>query len=270
MSLTRTDYIIFAVLFVLALFIWLRNTLWMTTSDDTLPILVAIPLFYWIGAPWIFRPDPQPLSINKLTLTVVLFLVGIGINSTLILAIGWTLLLWTWLSARLVPEKLGQVKKLLVLPLMAFPWISLDADRIGWWFRLSGAWATAGFFSFFGSDVTREGTIIVVNGTPISVEVACAGLNTLQSMLIAGTLVAYLTLGNTDRYWWNLPVLIGMSWLANTVRIIVITFAAVKISKQFATGAFHQIGGWAVLVLMFCMCWFIFYIQEPKQQRTGP
>lgn len=263
--MARTDYIIIVILFVLALFIWFRNTSWMTSSDDTLPILVSIPLFYWIGAPWSFRQDQQPLSVNKLTLTVVLFLFGIGFNSTLLLTIGWTLLLWTWLSSRIVPEKLDSVKKLLVLPLMAFPWISLDADRIGWWFRLSGAWAAEHFFSFFGADVTRQGTNIVVDTTPISVEVACAGLNTLQSMLISGTLVAYLTLGSTNRYWWNLPVLVAVSWLANTVRIIVISFAAVKISPKFAMGAFHQIGGWAVLVLMFCLCWFIFYLQEPKQ-----
>lgn len=185
--MSRTDYIIIVILFVLALFIWFRNTSWMTSSDDTLPILVSIPLFYWIGAPWSFRQDQQPLSVNKLSLTVVLFLLGIGFNSTLLLTIGWTLLLWTWLSSRIVPEKLDAVKKLLVLPLMAFPWISLDADRIGWWFRLSGAWAAAQFFSFFGADVTRQGTNMVVDGTPISVEVACAGLNTLQSMLISGT-----------------------------------------------------------------------------------
>jgi exosortase/archaeosortase family protein len=255
------------VLAALAIFIWLRDTTWMTSSDDTLPILIALPLFAWIGAPWSFRPSPHGLSTSQIIWIVVLFLLGIAFNSTLILTIGWTFLLWSWLSARVPQEKLSSLKKLLILPLMAFPWIALDADRIGWWFRLSGAWSAAKFFSFFGANVSQEGTILVVNGLPISVEVACAGLNTLQSMLISGSLVAYLILGESNRYWWNLPLLVVVSWLANTVRIIMISSAALLINPKFALGYFHQIGGWAVLVLMFSLCWFIFYLQKPNRTK---
>jgi exosortase len=162
------------------------------------------------------------------------------------------------------PETLPSIKKLLILPLMAFPWVALDADRVGWWFRLSGAWAAAHFFKLLGYDVQQEGTQMIVNKLLISVEAACAGLNTLQSMLIAGTVVCYLILGETNRYWWNLPVLVIMSWVANTARIIFISTAALTISPKFATGEFHVWGGWAVLIVMFCLCWFIFALQKPK------
>ena len=84
-------------------------------------------------------------------------------------------------------------------------------------------------------------------------------------MLIAGSVVCYLILGNSSRYWWNLPLLVVMSWLANTVRIICISAAAIWISPKFATGEFHMWGGWAVLLLMFCLCWFIFSLQEQKK-----
>jgi exosortase/archaeosortase family protein len=257
------------ILVVLALFIWFRDVSWMTSSDDTLPILVALPIFVWLGAPWEFKSHPQPLSPYRIILSVILFLIGIVANSTLILTIGWTLLLWTWLLARVESGKLPSLRKLLILPLMAFPWVSLDADRIGWWFRLSGAWAAAKFFALVGSDVTQEGTMLVVNGLPISVEVACAGLNTLQSMLISGSVVAFLILGETNRYWWNLPLLIGISWLANTVRIITISAAAVLISPKFAQGSFHQFGGWVVLIFMFGLCWFVFYLQEPQVKKKA-
>lgn len=255
------------ILILLAAFIWLRDMSWMTSSDDTLPILVALPLFVWLGEPWEFKSTFQPLSTYKIALSVILFLIGIGINSTLILTIGWTLLLWTWLVARTDPLKLPALRKLLILPMMAFPWVSLDADRIGWWFRLSGAWAAAKFFAFVGTNVTQEGTLLVINGLPISVEVACAGLNTLQSMLISGSVVAFLILGETNRYWWNLPLLVGISWLANTARIIMISAAAVLISPKFALGSFHQVGGWAVLIFMFGLCWFVFYIQKPSDEK---
>lgn len=262
----KTDFIFAFILLVLALFIWLRDTNWMTSSDDTLPILVAIPLFYWIGAPWPIREDEDPLDVRYLCISTFLFLIGIIINSTLALTIGWTLLLWTWLKGRLRKEKLPEAKKLMILPLMAFPWVSLDADRIGWWFRLSGAWAAERVFSLFGAEVSREGTKLIINGLPISVEVACAGLNTLQSMLIAGSVVAFLILGHTSRYWWNILLLVAISWVANTLRIIVISLAALTVSPKFALGHFHMWGGWAVLLLMFCLSWFIFYLQEPKSQ----
>lgn len=264
-----SDIAICASLVFLAFFIWLRDLSWISTADDTLPILVAIPLFIWIAAPWKFREDPQPISVNLIAISVVLFLLGIVLNFTLSLSIGWTILLWAWLKSRVAPEMLSPLKKLLILPIMAFPWIALDAVSVGWWFRLSGAAVAADFFSLLHMDVTREGTIMVVNGQPISVEVACAGLNTLQSMIIAGSIVDFLLLGETNRYWWNLPLLIVVSWFANTLRIILISLAALYISPQFATGEFHTIGGWAILMIMFGICWFIFSLQAPKEEKKA-
>ncbi len=254
------------ILILLALFIWFRDTSWISTADDTLPILVAIPLFIWIATPWKFREEPQPLSVNLIAFSVLLFLIGIGINFTFALALGWTVLLWAWLKSRVDPEMLPSLKKLLILPIMAFPWIALDAVAVGWWFRLSGAWTAVEFFSLFNLEVSREGTLMVVSGVPISVEVACAGLNTLQSMMIAGSIVDYLLLGSSALYWWNLPLLVAISWFANTVRIIGISLAALYINPEFAMGKFHVIGGWAILMVMFGICWFIFSLQAPKQK----
>ena len=253
-------------LFLYAAFIWFRDTVWISTSDDTLPILVAIPLFFWIGSPWDFRDTPLPYSRKLFIAAVLLFLSGIALNLTFLLTVSWCLLLWNWISSHVTEGMLSDAKKLMILPLMAFPWIALDANRLGWWFRLSGAWATEHFFSILGADVTREGTLLVVNQVPISVEVACAGLNTLQSMLIAGSAVCYLILGNTNRYWFNIPLLFGMAWLANTLRIILITAAAVWISTKFAKGNFHVLGGWMVILFMFALCWLIFSLQEPSRK----
>ncbi len=269
MSRRSVDILMLVCLGVLAVFIWVRDTTWISSSDDTLPILVALPLFYWIGSPWLLREETVPLSTTLIAVSTFLFLLGILFNITFILSIAWTLLLWTWLSARISPEQISSVKKLLILPLMAFPWIALDANQIGWWFRLSGAWVTAASLSFLGFDVKQEGTLIVVNNIHISVEAACAGLNMLQSMLIAGSVVAYLLLGRTNRYWWNLPLLVIMSWVANTIRIFVVSIAALAISPRFATGEFHVWGGWAVLILMFCFSWFLFALQQPKPNEKG-
>lgn len=263
----KQDYVFIGILSVLAVFIWMRDTTWISTADDTLPILIAIPLFVWFGMPWKFRNHFVPISRSWIIISALLFLSGIALNITLLLALGWTLLLWGWLSNRLESEQLDSRMKLMILPLMAFPWVTLDAVTLGWWFRISGAWVTAHLVAFSGYQVLLEGTILVVDQIPINVEAACSGLNNLQSMLIAGSVVAYMYLSNTNRYWWNLPLIILMDWIANTTRIIMITYSALKISPEFAMGAFHTWGGWLVLFLMFSLCWFIFSLQEKQENE---
>lgn len=259
------DYGYFALLFLIAAFIWLRDTTWMTTSDDTLPILVALPLFFWLEWPWKLLPNEFSLHKVHLPLGVALLFTGFMLGLTLFMTLGWTALLWAWISERVVPETRKKLSRLLILPLMAFPWIALDAFQIGWWFRLSGAWATGQVFSAVGFNVMQEGTRILVNETPIHVDVSCAGLNALQSMLIAGSVLAYLMVGNRPTYWLNIPFLAVMAWLANTLRIMMLTSVAVGVSQEFAMGWFHETGGWIVLFLMFLLCWLIFSLQS----KTG-
>lgn len=260
-----SDYGMIVLLALLAAFIWFRDLAWMTSGDDTLPVLVALPLFIWLASPWKFNDRPfKEFSSLELILVVSFFVVGVGLNSTLFLAIGWTLLLWFWLKRRADPSMVPSIQKLLVLPLISFPWITLDADRIGWLFRLTGAYVTALIFHLFGAEAHQEGTNITINGLPISVEAACSGLNTLQSMLIAGTIVNYIILGKSKRYWWNLSLIVVIAWIANTLRIILLSGVALVFGPEFALGGFHIWGGWAVLILMFLLCWWIMSLQEEK------
>lgn len=261
----KTDYLIIFLLAFLAFFIWVRDLSWTTSSEDTLPILVALPLFVWLARPWHFLEKAKPFPSFMVIFASCIFALGIGTNLTILLAIGWTLFLWAWLKTRCSQETHDRIKKLLVLPIVSFPWVTLDASLLGWWFRLSGAIVTAKVYEWMGSNVIQEGTQILINGIPISVEAACAGLNTLQSMLIAGVFIAYVILGDSSKYWFNIALLVFMAWLANTLRIVVIVMAALLVSPTFALGTFHMWGGWFVLVLMFVLCWGIFSIQEEKK-----
>ncbi len=264
-KLTKQDWLVIVGLGLLAVFIWLRNTDWMTSADDTLPILVALPVFYWLGRPWsLLDQVAGELPVKGILLAVGLLLLGILSNLTLLLAVAWTYLFWLWLKRRTSVPHHASTYKLLVLPLLSFPWVTLDLQTLGWYFRLSGAFITAKVFQLIGLDVHYEGTNLLVNGLPISVEAACAGLNTLQSMLIAGSVIAYIILGETNRYWWNLPVLFAMAWLANTVRILMLSSVGLLFGPQVAMGTFHTVGGWSILMLMFLGCWLIFQLQEPK------
>lgn len=258
------DYALFTLFGILALFIWVRDLSWFSSAEDTLPILIALPLFWILGRPWALVTHPFTLPTSSIFSSTLLFLLGIACDNTLVLALAWTLLLWSYIKQRVEPQSHASIKKLLVLPLLSFPWITLNMQELGWYFRLSGAWAAATLFDALGYRVKQEGTMLLVEHLPISVEAACAGLNTLQSMLIAGSIVAYMILGKTNRYWINLLLLIFMAWIANTSRIIVISTIALLFGSQFAMGAFHTWGGWLILLIMFLLSWLIFELQAPK------
>lgn len=266
----RMDKAWFGGLLCAAAWIWLRNRAWISTADEVLPILGALPLYVWLGMPWHFQNAPFSVRPVALVTAVALLLGGVVFDLTLLLAGAWTAALWAWLGARLEREGLLRAQRLLVIPFMAFPWIALDGASLSWYFRLSAAAVTSWFYQVAGFNVAREGVHLMVQSTPISVDASCSGLNTLQSMLIAGTLIVWLQLGASRRYWWSLPVLVGVAWLANTLRVILLIAAALTFSPDFARGWFHMWGGWSVLVLMFVLCWFLFGLVADKQPAKPP
>lgn len=267
--MTGRDFGFLGALLALAVFIWVRDLTWASAAGDALPILAALPLFYWLGKPWKFESSPKQIPTAPIALAAAGLVLGIVTNVTILFALSWTLLLWAWLRSRLDVAALPVVKKLLVLPLLAFPWITLDCQWIGWYFRLSAAWVVTHLFGLMGFGVVQDGTNLTVQGMKISVEAACSGMNTLQSMLIAGTTLAFIFLGKQRHFWWNIPVLFALSWVANTVRIITLVVAALTVSPEFSQGMFHTWGSWLVLVLMFLLCWGLFALQRQRPAMSA-
>ena len=255
------DYTCLTVLVILAVFIWGRDLSWVSSLEDTLPIILAIPVFIWLGFPWTSSLKQATPSISGFMIMAVIFIMGIILDNTLLLTISWTGILWLWLSSRMGKDKMVSVNRLIILPVLAFPWLKLDGEFIGWWFRLSSAWITSETFTLMGFNVLHEGTRIIVQGLPVGIGQPCSGMNALQSMLIAGTALAYIHLGKTRYYWWNIIFLALMAWLANILRIMIICAVALTISPEFALGIFHTWGGWLVLLLMLCLTWGVFSLQ---------
>jgi exosortase/archaeosortase family protein len=253
----------FATLAVLAGYVWLRDRTWWGTAEDVLPILTALPLFVWLGHPWRLRSD-QPFQLGTIHLVVAAGLLVVGAVFDLCLpgAAAWCLALWAWASRRCESADLHRIRRLLPLALLAFPWVTLDLQPVGWWFRLSSAITVANLFSALDFSVTRTGVELLVQGLPISVDAACSGLKALQSLLIAGAVLTFVMKGTHRSYWINLLLLFPLAWISNTCRILAICIAAMTWGSNFAMGAFHAWGGLAVLVFMFGLCWAILRVQQ--------
>lgn len=263
----------FTLLAMFGAFIWLRDRAWVASASETLPILAALPLFIWFGSPWRlpetrFRLDPAAIAASGL-----LLLAGLAADSTFLLAAAWTVALWSWLRGRSAEQPIVS-PRLLLLPMMAFPWVSLDLERLGWWFRLSAAWSTEHLFAATGLAVTRHGTNLLVQGQPIDVTPACSGMHSLQAYLIAGILIAFIeqkpapvrdgkvpTLPSSDSFllenafWISIATIPPLAWIANVIRVSTLTAAALTWGDDFARGWFHGIGGWFAVAIPF-LCWW--------------
>jgi exosortase/archaeosortase family protein len=253
----------------LAAFIWAREIPFVSSLENTLPILLALPLFVFMGWPWRLRKDVLPLE--GLAVGAAGLAAGLILDVLAVQAASWTWLLWAWLKANVEEEDLPAVRRLLVLPFLAFPCLDVEGEAVGWHFRLTGAWAAAQMFSAMGFSVVHAGCELSVHGLPVSIGEACSGINALQSMLIAGSALNFLYLGRTRLYWVNLAGLALVAWLANTARIVILCASALTLGNEFALGLFHTWGGWLVLFLMLLLSWGILSLQTAmigKKPRT--
>ena len=114
---------------VMAVHIWVRDTSWMTSPENTLPIIIALPLFVWLGSPWKLRSTPLPLPPGGLITGASGYILGLLLDITLLLAAGWVCLLWAWISSRMEQDTLPRIRRLMVLPVLAFPWLSTEGTR---------------------------------------------------------------------------------------------------------------------------------------------
>ena len=258
--MNRKDYGCLAGLIALASLIWLRDRSWLSSPEESLPLFAALPLFYALGGgrTLFVRTATVPVATGSLLLGSILLVLGLALNITILLALAWTVFFRTWLAGRTAPERLVPLRRLVVLALLAFPWLSEDLPQLGWWFRLSAAWTAAQLFTVAGFGVTRSGTDLIVQGLPVSVTAACAGLKALQAMMVAGTVLAFAQLGDRRGYWVAVLSLPLVAWSANTLRVMVLSTVALTYGTPAAQGWFHEWGGLFALVAMFALCWGIF------------
>ena len=249
-------------------FIWWRDRSWMATAGEVLPLLAAFPLFWWCGRPWRWCAGVAGVNRQWLGLAALAWSAGIALNLTVLLALAWTMAYWSFLAPRLEPARRPTVLRLLPLLWLAFPWLALEADWLGWYFRLSAAGVTERLFGALGFDVARQGVLVLVQGLPISVDPECSGLRVLQAMLIAGMVVAHRRFQASRGYWWSLPALVAAAWSANTLRVLLASAAALSFGPEFATGWFHALTGALVLVLMFLLC-LAGFSWAPRLLRPG-
>ncbi|MCB1119393.1 MAG: exosortase/archaeosortase family protein [Chlamydiia bacterium] len=217
--------------------------IWFRQGGDPIA-LTAFPLIYMLGKPWQLSPRfcPRPFFAASL-----LFVSALIIDSTFMFAVSWISLVYS-LYAYIPPHR---YQKLLLLAMLGFSWIDSDLEFLGFLFRYTGALATATLFSLFKYPVAQMGTGFLIDKQAFFAEAPCSGLNTLHIFLLIGLAWSYAHQKDSPHFWRNIPLIILLTWLTNTVRMALLTTLILFVSPIFVAGSAHTLVGLFAFCLTF-------------------
>lgn len=265
--MNRLDTVWLTGLALAAIWIWCRDLGWIHQASSTFPILFSLAWYAWLVSPWQVVDQTSSVSKPQLAVAAVLVFAGVGTNLTVLLAVAWSISFRAWIATRFDLATRYKANRLLLLIVMAFPWMTLDGEFVSTFFRLTAAQFSASFFTLVGFSVERAGTNLWIQGLPVSVNEACSGLGALQAVMIAGLVLLEALVPQNNRFWMQIPLLAVAAWTANALRVIVISIAALTWGTDFAAGSFHTWGGMGILLIVFCFAWGIIQLQQKAQKQ---
>lgn len=266
--LSKSGKLAAACLLASAGLIWWRDTGWSANAADTLPLAAGFPLAAWLGAPWraTAATDESRIPAAWSILAGLVFAVAWILPSITLLALAWAALAGYWMVRWCRPG--ADLIGLLLILVLSFPWMVMEWPQIGWWFRLSAAVATEGFFHLLQMPVLRKGTELIVLGETIRIEPACAGWNLLQLTLLTGVTIGLHDISQRQRLLWFLTLMPVLAWLANFLRIVTLSALSLSCGVATAEGVWHGLTGLLVIAVVIGMAKLLCHVIEPRGPVT--
>lgn len=147
-------------------------------------------------------------------------------------------------------NKLARSSIFLIL-FFSFPWIEIGILDISWNFRYSSAYVVEKVFGGLGFAVIRDGTRLSVEHSIIDIAEACAGVNSLNLMLMTGAFVCRKLFSQSYITFLVLILLFVLAWFSNTLRIHIITVFVLTFGVEFSSGPIHDLIGLMCVGLVF-------------------
>jgi exosortase/archaeosortase family protein len=251
-----------------AVLVWLRDTSWQEFMLDAVPLAAGIPLVWWIGGPWRVRAEGEEFAYplwGKI-FVVVGGLIGWLMPSVTMLALTWSLA--AGMVMRVDYETRMNRWGLWLMLALSFPWLVIEWPAIGWWFRMSAAWATEHFFGFMQFPVTRNGTELVVLGEVIRIEPGCAGWNLLQLTLLTGISLGMHDIRKQRKLMFFVGLMPLLAWVANFVRIVLLTALCLTYGVETANGVWHGLTGLFVLMMTLSIAKMLAGFLENRSKKS--
>lgn len=239
----------------------------MEGGEAWFPIVAALFLIF-IHWPVRWRPRARELPAWRWVEPVLVFGAGNLLSILVLEMAGWVWAWRMWTVSRIESAALP-VERSWWAWVFVFPWIPHDLSQLGWWFRLSGAAVTGEVFAGLGFPVIREGTHLLINGLPVSVDAACAGMALLQSLLVAGVILGLLMYPRGPVFFLLLPLLPLLAWLTNTARMIGITAVGLSAGVEFSQGLFHTWSGLLAIASMLALTYLALWVARQLDPAGG-
>ncbi len=122
---------------------------------------------------------------------------------------------------------------------------------IGISFRMKiwAAQAATAIINIMGIPAVRNGSVVYLPNTALTVGDPCSGLRSLISLTALGALYAYLAKIQTARKFILFLVSIPLALLANVIRIVLLLIVAFVYGSKVATGKFHDFSGFLLFAI---------------------
>lgn len=248
--------------------VWSRDMSWVEKSADMLPLAAGFQLAAWLGGPWRMPRGPQRVhpSVAWPIFAGLVFVAAWILPCLTLLALSWTALAAYWMLRWCRPQ--ANIIGVLLILALSFPWMVIEWPQIGWWFRLSAAASVEGFFNLLQMPVQRHGTELLVLGESIHIEQACAGWNLLQLTLLAGAAIGVHDISKRPRFLMFLLLLPAMAWMANFLRILLLSALSLTFGLATAEGVWHGMTGLLVIAVVLGMAKLLCRALDPDGPVT--
>lgn len=229
---------------------------WWNNPDYSHGLLVPFAIGYIVHQKW---DQIRSLPIQGSWAGLVLIVLSQAINlvgfvgaefflqrsSLVLLLAGLVLFCWGWRHLWDAFFALVLLQLSIPLPQIVFNLVALPLQLI------ASAWAEASLH-LLKIPVYREGNILLLPNTALSVAEACSGIRSLMSLITVGVLIAYFM---PTRTWVRALFVLStvpVAIVANAFRVSGTGVLAHYYGAAAAQGFFHTFSGWLVFLFAFC------------------
>ena len=124
-------------------------------------------------------------------------------------------------------------------------------------FRLGSAQTVEAWWLLLGFPIERSGTLITIHNQHVDVTAACSGMELLGTLTIGGILLLSHNTTSWRSLTRNLLVVVMIAWLANTLRLALLTAAVDIWSIERVEGMGHDGIGYIALGLSLGSIWLM-------------
>jgi exosortase len=253
-SIIKVAIIVILVAFIFwPTFGWLKDRY--TEADTYYSHGFLIP---WVSLFLIYRRRKELISTPQLNNVAGIFLVAFGLLvhlvalrwgvnfisgfSLIVVLFGLFLALWGVEATRKNTFPLSFLVFMIPLPKVAIISISFKL-------KIMAAQLSTNIINAFGIPALRQGSIVQLPNTALTIGDPCSGLRSLISLLALGALYAYLSKLNRIKKVILFLSAVPIAIIANIVRIVLLLLVAYVYGSEVATGKFHDFSGLLVFVI---------------------